>query len=83
MSALILFESKKIRRSWNEQENKWYFSVQDVIEILTESTDIKQYIKRLKSRDLELKANWGTICTPVEMIAADGEKHRAIKQQNK
>jgi hypothetical protein len=76
MSNIKLFESKQIRSVWNEQEEKWYFSVQDVISILTESSDIKQYIKRMLSRDVILKSNWGTICTPVEMIAADGKKRK-------
>jgi DNA-damage-inducible protein D len=81
MSNLIIFESKKIRRIWNEEEQKWYFSVQDVIEVLTESSDIKQYVKRLKSRDPFLSANWGTICTLVEMPTADG-KIRKIQSAN-
>lgn len=76
MSHLKLFDSKQIRSSWNDSEQKWYFSVQDVIEILTESTDIKQYIKRILSRDKALKNNWGTICTLVEMEAADGKKRK-------
>lgn len=76
MSALILFEEKKVRRIWNESEQKWYFSVQDIIEILTDSSDVKQYVKKLKSRDPELNANWGTICTLVEMVAADGKKRK-------
>lgn len=74
MSHLKLFDSKQIRSSWNDSEQKWYFSVQDVIEILTESSDIKQYIKRILSRDKALKNNWGTICTLVEMEAADSKK---------
>lgn len=76
MSNIKLFESKQIRSVWNEQEEKWYFSVQDVISILTESSDIKQYIKRMLSRDLMLKSNWGTICTPVDMKAADGKRRK-------
>ena len=76
MSNIKLFESKKIRSAWNDDEEKWYFSVQDVVEILTDSADIKQYIKRLKSRDPQLFANWGTICTLVEMTAADGRKRK-------
>lgn len=76
MSHLKLFDSKQIRSSWNDSEQKWYFSVQDVIEILTESSDIKQYIKRILSRDKALKNNWGTICTLVEMEAADGKKRK-------
>lgn len=76
MGNIKLFESKQIRSVWNETEEKWYFSVQDVIEVLTDSTDPKQYIKRVLSRDENLKINWGTICTPVEMIAADGKKRK-------
>ncbi len=76
MGSIKLFESKQIRSVWNEEEQKWYFSVQDVVEVLTESTDVKQYIKRMLSRDEQLKSNWGTICTPVEMKAADGKKRK-------
>lgn len=76
MSNIKLFESKKIRSAWNDDEEKWYFSVQDVVEILTDSADIKQYIKKLKSRDPQLFANWGTVCTLVEMTAADGKKRK-------
>jgi DNA-damage-inducible protein D len=76
MSKMKLFEQKQIRSAWNETEQKWYFSVQDVIEVLTDSNDVKQYLKRMISRDAVLKSNWGTICTPVEMVAADGKKRK-------
>lgn len=76
MSNIKLFESKKIRSVWSEEGQKWYFSVADVVEALTDSTDVKQYIKRLRHRDEPLNSNWGTICTPLEMIAADGKKRK-------
>lgn len=76
MSNIKLFESKQIRSVWNEQEQKWYFAVQDVVEVLTESADVKQYIKKMLSRDANLKSNWGTICTLVEMKASDGKKRK-------
>lgn len=76
MSNLKLFESKKIRSQWDAANEKWYFSVQDVVEALTDSADVKQYIKKTLSRDPQLKANWGTICTLVEMEAADGKKRK-------
>lgn len=76
MSNIKLFESKKVRTHWDEETEQWYFSVQDVVEALTDSADIKQYIKKLRSRDPELFANWGTICTLVEMTAADGKKRK-------
>lgn len=72
----MIFEEKQVRRVWNDQDKKWYFSIQDILVILTESSDIKQYVKRLKSRDPELNSNWGTICTLVEMIATDGKKRK-------
>lgn len=76
MNALVLFEEKQVRRVWNEVEQKWYFSIQDVLSILTDSTDIKQYIKKMRARDPELNANWGTFCTPVGMVAADGRMRK-------
>ncbi len=81
MSNIKLFESVTIRSAWNEEEQKWYFSVADVVEALTDSTDIKQYVKRLRQRDEQLNSNWGTICTPLEMIAADG-KIRKVQAAN-
>ena len=44
MNTIKLFESKNIRSVWNEAEEKWYFSVQDVVSILTETIDAKDYI---------------------------------------
>ena len=52
-----------------------------IIDVLTDSSDPKQYVKKLRSRDPELSANWGTICTPIQMIAADG-KMRKIQATN-
>jgi len=76
MGNIKLFESKHIRSIRNDNEQKWYFSVQDVVEFLTERVVIKQYIKKILSRDEMLKSNWGTICTLVEMKAADGKNRK-------
>ena len=46
--------------------------------VLTDSADPKQYIKRMKSRDEGLKANWGTICTLVPLVSEDGKKHKEM-----
>ena len=73
-NALVVFEDKKIRRVW--YDGKWYFSVVDVVGLLTDSHDSKQYIKKLRKRDYELGVNWGTICTPIEMIAQDGKMRK-------
>jgi DNA-damage-inducible protein D len=74
--SIKLFENKRVRSVWNESEQAWYFSVQDVVAVLTDSADVKQYIKKMLTRDELLKSNWGTICTLVEMIAPDGRKRK-------
>ncbi len=71
-----LFENQTIRTAWDAEQEEWYFSVVDVVYALTDSTDPKQYIKKMRSRDPELGGKWGTICTPVEMVAADGKKRK-------
>ena len=76
MSNIKLFESKQIRTVWNETDQKWYFSVQDIVQLLTDTSDVKDYIKKMKKRDAELNSNWGTICPLLEMIAADGRKRK-------
>ena len=73
-----LFEEKKIRTLWDDEAEKWYFSIVDVVAVLTDSADPKQYIKRMKSRDEGLKANWGTICTLVPLVSEDGKKHKEM-----
>ena len=73
-----LFEDRKIRAVWDDKEEKWYFSIVDVLAVIKDSDEPKQYIKRMKSRDEGLKANWGTICTLVPLVSDDGKKHKEM-----
>ena len=83
MNSIKLFESKNIRSVWNEAEEKWYFSVHDIVLVLTDSADVKQYVKRILSRDSSLKLKWGTICTLVEMKATDGKNRKILAANSK
>lgn len=74
--AIQLFEGKKVRVVWDTEKEKYYFSVADIVQLLTDSTDTKQYIKRMRTRDPELNSRWGTICTPLEMLAPDGKRRK-------
>ena len=74
--AIQLFEGKKVRIVWDAEQEKYYFSVTDIVQVLTDSADVKQYIKRMRSRDSELNSKWGTICTPVVMLAPDGKRRK-------
>ncbi len=71
---ITLFEQQEVRKKWHKE--KWYFSVSDVVQILTDSKDVKQYVKKLRQRDTELSSYWGTICTPLELISKDGKKRK-------
>jgi DNA-damage-inducible protein D len=71
---IALFEQQGVRKKWHK--GKWYFSVSDVVQVLTDSKDVKQYVKRLRQRDAELSFYWGTICTPLELISKDGKKRK-------
>lgn len=75
-TEIKLFEERQVRSVWDNQQEKWYFSIADVVQILTDSTDVKQYIKRMRQRDPELNARWGTICTPTRMRASDGKMYQ-------
>lgn len=65
MSNIKLFESKQIRSVLSEADSKWYFSVSDVVEVLTDSANIRDYIKKMRRREPELNSNWGTMCPPL------------------
>jgi hypothetical protein len=75
MSEMILFQDKKVRRIWNESNQKWYFSIVDILAVLTESIDPGAYWRKLKER---LKAEGNetvTNCHSLKMKAADGKCH--------
>ena len=72
-NSIKLFEEHKVRTSWNSEEEKWYFSVIDIVAILTESKDPTAYWRKLKQR---LKAEGNetvTICHGLKMVAPDGK----------
>lgn len=76
--SLQLFTDRKVRSVFDDDQEKWFFSIVDVVAVLTESADPKQYIKRIKARDPELNLNWGTICTLLRLTSADGKKRQEM-----
>ena len=67
-----LFEEKKVRTVWDDEQEKWYFCVADVVEVLTESKDPQGYLKKMKQRDPLLAQGWGQIVTPLSVQTAGG-----------
>ncbi len=74
MSNIKLFESKQIRSVWNESEQKWYFVVEDVVSVLTDSADPKQYVKRMRQRDSELAKGWVQFVPTLWVETAGGKQ---------
>ena len=73
-TKLKLFQEQKIRTHWEEAEENWYFSIIDIVEILTDSSNPRDYWYRVKKRlDNDEKAELSTICRQLKMQASDGK----------
>ncbi len=73
-NKIQIFENQKIRTAWNEETEQWYFSVVDVVAVLTESVDPQSYWRKLKQRLKEEGNETVTNCHALKMTAADGKK---------
>ena len=71
--AVQLFEARKVRTVWDSEQEKWYFSIVDVVGILTESTDGRKYWNKLKQRLKEEGNETVTNCHQLKMHAVDGK----------
>ena len=74
MSNIKLFESKQIRSVWHETEQKWYFVVADVVQVLTDTPNPSDYINKMRRRDEELYKGWGQIVHPLSVDTAGGKQ---------
>ncbi len=72
-NAIKLFNEKQIRTHWDEEEEKWYFSIVDVVGVLTESENPQTYWRVLKKRLLDEGNETVTNCNGLKMVAADGK----------
>ncbi len=78
MSNIKLFQNKKIRSVWDEEEQQWYFSVVDVVGALTDSVNPTDNLKKMRKRDEALATYLGTNCPQVEMMTETGKKRRTL-----
>lgn len=73
-----LFEDKKVRVAWDNDLEQWFFSVVDVVEVLTDSKDPKDYLKKMRKREPALDAFVGTNCPLVAMTTKTGKLRRTL-----
>ncbi len=82
MTDLKLFETASIRSFYDEVNKKWYFSIVDVIEVLTDSINPTDYLKKLRKRDPELGIFLGTNCPQIAMVNKSGVKRKTLAGTN-
>ena len=80
-TTISVFQDKKIRKVWHKEE--WYFSVLDVIFVLTDSKNPKDYLKKMRKRYYELNSYLGTNCPPLEMLWETGKTRSNISANTK
>lgn len=77
-NAIKIFEEKKVRTIWDDQEEKWYFSIVDVVSILTDSVNPTDYLKKMRKRDEQLALFLGTNCPQITMVTVSGKKRKTL-----
>lgn len=76
--AIQLFEGKRVRIVWDAEQEKYYFSVVDIVQVLTDSTNPTDYLKKLRKRDQEVGLFLGTNCPQVMMATLTGKKRLTL-----
>ncbi|MBN4081634.1 Bro-N domain-containing protein [bacterium AH-315-C07] len=75
-NKIVVFESNTIRKAW--YNNTWYFSIVDIVKVLSDSSNPTDYLKKIRKRDEELKNYLGTNCPQVEMLTESGKKRKVL-----
>ncbi len=70
-----LFEEKKVRTAWDDASEEWYFSIVDVVDVLTDSPNPRKYWSVLKTRLKKEGSELTTNCSQLKMVATDGKKY--------
>lgn len=76
--ALKIFENNNVRVVWDDEQQEWYFCVVDVIEVLTDSINPTDYLKKMRKRDPELNVYMGTNCPQVLMTTSTGKRRKTL-----
>lgn len=78
VDEIKLYENKQICSVWNEEQKEWYFSVVDVVGVLSESKNPTDYLKKMRKRDEQLAFYLGTNCPQIEMKSSNGKKRKIL-----
>jgi len=74
-NSIVLFHEKQVRRHWDEEKELWYFSIVDVIAVLTDSANPNNYWKVLKHQLKKEGSESVTNCNRLKLMSSDGKKY--------
>ena len=80
-NKLVVFQGSEVRRAWHN--NEWYYSLVDVVAVLSESKNPTDYLKKIRKRDEELKSYIGTNCPQVAMETSSGKNRKTLAGNTK
>ena len=80
-NKLVVFQGKEVRRVW--YNNEWYYSLVDIVAVLTDSINATDYLKKIRKRDEELKIYLGTNCPQVAMQTSSGKNRNTLAGNTK
>ena len=80
-NKLVVFQGKEVRRAWHN--NEWYYSLVDIVAVLSDSKNPTDYLKKIRKRDVELKTYVGTNCPQVEMQTVSGKNRKTLAGNTK
>ena len=83
MEKVQIFQDKKVRTHWDAEKEEWYFSVVDVVRVLTDSANPTDYLKKMRKRDSELATFMGTNCPQVDMMTETGKRRKTLAADSK
>ena len=77
-NQIQIFNDRKVRTVWDSEKEEWYFSVVDVVGVLTDSANPTDYLKKMRKREPELGEFLGTNCPQIPMIGESGRKRKTL-----
>lgn len=78
IQKLQIFSERNVRAIWDDEREEWYFSVVDVVAVLTESTNPQDYLKKMRKREPDLNVYMGTNCPLIAMKGASGRSRKTL-----
>lgn len=81
-NQIQIFNDRKVRTVWDSETEEWYFSVVDVVAVLTDSANPTDYLKKMRKRDPELGEYVGTNCPQIPMVGESGRIHKPHQTPN-